>query len=134
MSSGADRPADRVCHTEPEQRHQRHLADRAGDRDLSDREQVGERKMQAGAEHQQDDADLGQLARQVLVGDVARRERPDEDAGHQVADQRREPNPMGQCPQDECETDFLQRWLRSMECELSRMAFTRSKPTRRSGL
>ena len=46
--------------------------------------------MQADAEHQQDDADLGQLAGQVLVADEARRERADGDAGQQVADQRRQ--------------------------------------------
>ena len=36
-----------------------------------------EREMQADAEHQQDDADLGQLVGELLVGDEARRERPD---------------------------------------------------------
>ena len=34
-----------------------------------------EREMQADAEHQQDDADLGELVGDVLVGDVAGRER-----------------------------------------------------------
>jgi len=57
--------------------------------------------MQAGPEHQQNDADLGQLARHSLVGDVARRERPDDDAGHQVADQRRQFQPVGHGAQDE---------------------------------
>ena len=37
--------------------------------------------MQADAEHQQDDADLGKFERQVLVGDEARRVRADQDAG-----------------------------------------------------
>ena len=32
--------------------------------------------MQADAEHQQDDADFGELERQMLVGDEARRVRP----------------------------------------------------------
>ena len=46
--------------------------------------------MQADAEHQQDDADLGELARERLVGDEARREGADGDAGEQIADQRRQ--------------------------------------------
>ena len=46
--------------------------------------------MQADAEHQQDDADLGELVGDVLVGDEAGRERPDQDAGEQIADQRRQ--------------------------------------------
>ena len=40
------------------------------------REQVFEREMQADAEHQQDHADLGELVRDPLVGDVAGREGP----------------------------------------------------------
>ena len=50
--------------------------------------------MQPDAEHQQDDADLGQFVGELLVGDVARRERPDHDAGQQIADQRREPQAL----------------------------------------
>ena len=44
--------------------------------------------MEPDAEHQQDDADLGQLIGDVLIGDVARRERADKDAGDQIADER----------------------------------------------
>jgi hypothetical protein len=44
--------------------------------------------VQADAEHQQDDADLGQLVGHALVGDEARRERPDQHAGKEVAHQR----------------------------------------------
>ena len=50
--------------------------------------------MQADAEHQQDDADLGELGRECLVGDEARRERADGDAGEQIADQRRNAEPL----------------------------------------
>ena len=46
--------------------------------------------MQPHAEHQQNDADLGELIGDILVGDEARRERPDDDARHQIADQRRQ--------------------------------------------
>ena len=53
-------------------------------------EQLLEVEVQADAEHQQDDADLGELVRQVLVGDEARRLRPDDEAGEEVADDGRE--------------------------------------------
>ena len=43
-----------------------------------DRQQVLQREMQADAEHQQDDADLGQLGGQCRIGDEARRERADQ--------------------------------------------------------
>ncbi|MGY4449608.1 hypothetical protein ACVWZR_004268 [Bradyrhizobium sp. i1.3.1] len=45
--------------------------------------------MQADAEHQQDNAEFGKLGRKRLVGDEAWRERPDGNAGEQVADKRR---------------------------------------------
>jgi hypothetical protein len=46
-------------------------------------------------EHQENDADLGELIGELLVGDKARRCRPDQDTGGEVADQRRELEPMG---------------------------------------
>ena len=52
--------------------------------------------MQADAEHQQDHADLGELGGEVGVGDEARRERPDGDAGEQVADERRQAHARGE--------------------------------------
>ena len=45
------------------------------------------------AEHQQDDADLGELVGQMPVGDEAGRRRPDHDPRQQVTDDRREPEP-----------------------------------------
>ena len=57
--------------------------------------------MQPDAEHQQDDADFGQLQRQMLVGDEARRVRSDQHAGDQVADQRRDAEPVGERAEDE---------------------------------
>ena len=48
--------------TVPRMRRDRDLPDRAWDRDLPDRGEVAQREMQAHAEHQQDDADLGELA------------------------------------------------------------------------
>jgi hypothetical protein len=50
---------------------------------------------QADAEHQQDGADLRELSGEILVGDIAGRERPDDDAGEEIADERRKPQPMG---------------------------------------
>ena len=46
--------------------------------------------MQTDAEHQQHHADLGELARQLGVGDEARRGGTNDDAGDQVTDQRRQ--------------------------------------------
>ncbi len=65
------------------------------------RQQVLEREMQADAEHQQDDADLGQLVGEALVGDEARREGPDQHAGQQIADQRRDAQAVGERAEDE---------------------------------
>ncbi|MGY3122816.1 hypothetical protein ACVWXQ_006753 [Bradyrhizobium sp. S3.14.4] len=50
--------------------------------------------MQADAEHQQDNAEFGKLGRKRLVGDEAWRERPDGNAGEQVADKRRNAEPL----------------------------------------
>ncbi len=41
--------------------------------------------MQPHTEHQQDNADFRQLGRQVGIGDKARRERPDQYPGQQIA-------------------------------------------------
>jgi hypothetical protein len=53
--------------------------------------------MQPDPEHQEDDPDLRELVRNGRIGDVTRRERPDDDPGHQIADERRYPQPMRQC-------------------------------------
>ena len=66
-----------------------------GNGDRPHREQLLEREVQADAEHQQDDADLGELARERLVGDEARRRRADQHAGDEIADERRQAQPMG---------------------------------------
>ena len=63
-------------------------ATRAGHGDPPHGQQLLEVELQADAEHQQDDADLGELLGQRRVGDEARRVRPDEHAGQQVADDR----------------------------------------------
>ena len=68
---------------------------RAGHRDAADRKQVVDREMKPDAEHQQDDAELGQLRRNLTVGDISRRERADHDTRQEIADQRRQPQPVG---------------------------------------
>jgi hypothetical protein len=99
--AGPDRPAEPPRQAHPEEGRGRDLEHRTGNRDRPHRQQVREREMQADAKHQQDDADLGQFIRHALVRDVARRERPDQDAGEQIADQRRDPEAVRQCA--ECE-------------------------------
>jgi len=61
--------------------------------------------VQADAEHQQDDADLGQFLGQVAVGDVARRERADSDAGKEIAHQGRGLEPRGDGAENERQHD-----------------------------
>ena len=61
--------------------------------------QIAEIEVQPDAEHQQDDADFGQLRRHLRVGDEAGRLRADEDPGQQVADDRRQAEPLGDQPQ-----------------------------------
>ncbi|MNY25163.1 hypothetical protein D3C86_1589260 [compost metagenome] len=61
--------------------------------------------MQPDPEHQQDDADLGQLGRQFRVRDEAARVGADDDARHQIADQRRQLQPIGQHAEHEGEDE-----------------------------
>jgi hypothetical protein len=57
--------------------------------------------MQPHAEHQQHDADLGELAGDLEVGDIAGRGGADQHAGEQVADQRRQAEPDGDEAEDQ---------------------------------
>ena len=52
--------------------------------------------MQADAEHQENDADLSELVGDILVGDKAGRERADDDSRHQISDQRRQLEAVGE--------------------------------------
>jgi hypothetical protein len=101
----ARRPAHRMSQREAEPRHDRDLPERARDRDGPHGHQVGEREMQPHPEHEQDDAEFGKLRGESLVGDVARRERPDHDPGHEIADERREAQPLRNRAAQEGETD-----------------------------
>ena len=70
MPAGQPHPnADRDRRAQ--QRGDRALDDRARDRHAADGEQLLDVKLQADAEHQQDDADLGELLGDVRVGDEA---------------------------------------------------------------
>jgi hypothetical protein len=51
--------------------------------------------MQADPKHQQDDANLSELPGEIDIGDEARREGADGDAGQQVTDQWRQTQPAG---------------------------------------
>ena len=86
----AERPAEPPADRHAERRGDESLRQRPGNRDGADRQQILGRKVQPHAEHQENDADLGQLIGDVLVGDGARGERSDDDARHQIADQRRQ--------------------------------------------
>ena len=101
--AGAERPAQPPAERHAERRRDGDLRRGAGDGDGADRKQVLEREMQADAEHQQDDADFGELVGNALIGDEARRERADGDAGEQIADQRRQPQALRDEAEDEGE-------------------------------
>ena len=62
----------------------------AGHGDATDSQQIIEGEVQPDTEHQQDDADLGQLARQFDVSHETWRGRAEHDPGNQVANQRRQ--------------------------------------------
>jgi hypothetical protein len=57
--------------------------------------------VQADAEHQQDDADLGELAGERAVAHEARRVGADEDAREEIAHQRRQAQALRQHSADE---------------------------------
>ena len=66
-----------------------------------DGEQLLEVELQADAEHQQDDADLGQLLGEGGVGHKAGRVRADERAGQQIADDRRQAEALRDVAEDQ---------------------------------
>ena len=86
-----------------EQRRDSDLDDGAGQRDAANGQQIFQGKMQTDAEHQQHDADFGELARQFDVGNKAGRGGTDDDAGDQVADQRRQLQASGEKADDQAQ-------------------------------
>src|SRR5690606_14216961 len=58
-------------------------------------------EVEADAEHEQDDAHLGELRGELAVGDEAGRVRADDQAGEQVTEDGREPEAVGSVAEDE---------------------------------
>ena len=85
----AETPAEQVRHAGADGRGGHDLRDGAGQRDVAHRHQVLDRKVQADPEHQQDHADFRELVRETRVRHEPRRERPDADAGDEIADDGR---------------------------------------------
>jgi len=88
-------PAPERRHPQAEQCRATHLHHRTGHGDALDGEQVAHREVQADTEHQQHHADFGELRGEVHIGDKTGRRRPDQDAGHEIADQGRQLDPFG---------------------------------------
>ena len=63
--------------------------------------QIGHGEMQANAEHQQHDADLGQLSGNDAIGDEAGGEGADRHPRDQVADQRGQAQAIGEEAEEE---------------------------------
>ena len=84
-----------------QQRRDHALRDGAGNGDPPDRQQFLEMELQPDAEHQQDDAELGELIGQPDVGDESRRVGADDNPGEQVADDGREMQALGEIAEDE---------------------------------
>jgi len=89
-------------------------AEPSGDGDLHDGarygdathgEQVGDGEVQPHPEHEEDDADLGELRRQAGVGDVPWREGADGDACQQVANERWQAEPHGNESEHKCQAE-----------------------------
>jgi hypothetical protein len=73
----------------------------SGNGDATYGEQLLEMELQADAEHQEDDADFGELLGQVGIGGEDRRVRSDGDPGKEIADDWREAETLGDVPRDE---------------------------------
>ena len=94
QQAGIGGPAEARGEGRSQKRGDGQLSDRAGKRSCPDRDQIGEREVQADREEQQDNADLGELVGQRLIGHESWREGADQDAGEQIADQRRDAQPV----------------------------------------
>ena len=95
-----DQPSD-DSQPRAEQRRDHALADGAGHRDASHRQQLLDMELQADAEHQQDHADLGELFGHSRIHRHPGRVRADERAGQQIADNRRKSQPLRDVAEEE---------------------------------
>ena len=92
--AGAQWPAPQPAQADAQGGRENDLEDGARHGEPSHRQQVGRGEVQPDAEHQQDDADLGQLHGKLAVGYEPGCEGPHEDSGQQVADQGRQAQPV----------------------------------------
>ncbi len=81
IAAGHSQPNARAAKC-AESRRDEALQHRAGNGDAAHRQQFVEMELQADAEHQQDDADFGELLGKVDVRGVSRSVGTDDDAGH----------------------------------------------------
>jgi hypothetical protein len=86
---------------DPEGGRDRALNDGTRNRNLAYSEEFLDVELQADAEHQQDDADFSELFCHRTVRHVARRVGPDEKAGDQVTDDRRQAQPLCEIAKDQ---------------------------------
>ena len=89
--AGGPGPAARHGDAHRGERGKKTLAERAWDRDGADGEEIFQVKVQTDAEHEQDDADLGELRGEVRIRLKAGRVFAERDAGGEVADDGGEP-------------------------------------------
>jgi hypothetical protein len=86
-------------------------------RDLPDGQQLVEVKLKPDAEHQQDCAHFRQLLGKMLVGHETGRVEPDQQSGDEIADDRRQSDPVGEISADDRDTEGTRSVrMRSIEC------------------
>ena len=81
LQAGSERPSLPPAHGHAKRRRNQHLRKRAGNGNGPHRQQIVEREMQSNPEHQENDADLGELVGQSLIRNESRREGPEHNAG-----------------------------------------------------
>ena len=84
----ADAPSPQTTDAHAQQCREHDAPERSGNRDASNGKQIVEREVEPDAEHQQDHADLGQLLREIHVGDEPGRRGPEQHAGDEIAHER----------------------------------------------
>ena len=96
---------DKVCEEKTEHGCNRHLKHGAGDGDVPHLQEILNREMQSDAEHQQNHAQLRELAGQLHVGRGARRIGAADHARKQIAHERRKPQSLGQIAEHKGKTE-----------------------------
>jgi hypothetical protein len=93
--AGLQLPAEEPEHKPAEGGSREALEDGARDRDVLHGEQVFEVEMEPDAEHEQDDAEFGELVGGGDIADEAGGVGADDDAGEEVAHDRRQADALG---------------------------------------